>query len=178
MKNLIVALSGVILAVLLYWLSLTISIIIIFLLCLLVFVWLFYQAQLLPEDIMTFLDNKIIHDGETTLSKNESRDVTIDSPSSNVEDNTIENEIEDESLLVPDKRISQSEELFKLVVEKSAELGIEIKPLDGLSEWLSVVDTISAEKEILLLVQKMNQASGISKFVKLRFNGNSLEVQI
>lgn len=177
MKNLTVSIFAVFMSLVLFWISPIINLLVIIVVSSFVLLWLLYQAQLLPEDIMSYLDNRIIHDGQQNtgvLSVDACRDSqSFESNNSNNED-AADEVLETETI----SRISPSEELLNLVREKSEELGVIVSPLDGLSRWLSVVDQRVAEREIFLLIETMKKASGLSDSIKLNFLESSLEVHV
>lgn len=177
MKNLTVSIFAVFMSLVLFWISPIINLLVIIVVSSFVLLWLLYQAQLLPEDIMAYLDNRIIHDGQqntAVLSVDAYRDnQSIESNNSNSEE-VIDEVLETEAI----SRIAPGEALLNLVREKSEELGVIVIPLDGLSSWLSEVDQSIAEREILLLIETMKQASGLSDSIKLNFFESSLEAHV
>ena len=65
MRNLSVSIVAILLAYIANFVGWTLPAIVIFFLFLYVFGFLLYHAQLLPESLMSYLDNKLVHDGKT-----------------------------------------------------------------------------------------------------------------
>ncbi|WP_103654514.1 hypothetical protein [Agarilytica rhodophyticola] len=176
MKYLAVSVLAVVLAILFNWISTAINFFVIFGLFTIVLIWLLYQAQLLPEEAMVYFDNRIIHDGQKSLETTYDNFISDDADDNNSSLDT--SPIDDVEIQEVDQRISPDQELVNIILEKSSDLDIEIHPLEELCTWISTVDSAVAEREVMLLVEKLNQASGLSRKVRLRFNGESIEVQV
>lgn len=146
-----------------------------------VFGLLLYQAQLLPEAAMIYLDDRLIHDGKTpkavkadlsSLSVERSINISLSESfeaselvfGQNVCDDLEENK---EEIIHP---------LLSLLFRASDNFGVDLTGIEILEDWIATVSGDQAETQIMKAIRKIEEAAGIASSVRIEFHGGTLEV--
>ena len=146
-----------------------------------VFGLLLYQSQLLPESAMTYLDDKLIHDGKTP------KEIKADLSSLDVKRSInigLSESFKDAELVdsqkVNDTQEEQEEEiihpLLRLLFRASDNFGVDLTGIETLEHWISTVSEDHAQIQIMKIVRKMEEAAGIASSIRIEVHDSTLEV--
>lgn len=146
-----------------------------------VFGLLLYQSQLLPESAMTYLDDKLIHDGKTP------KEIKADLSSLDIKRSInigLSESFKDTELVdsqkLNDTQEEQKEEiihpLLRLLFRASDNLGVDITGIEILESWISTVSEDHAQIQIMKIVRKMEEAAGIAPSIRIEVHDTTLEV--
>jgi len=181
MKNLGIAIGAVFLAYMANFGGLLIIGLVISSISIYVFGLLLYQSQLLPESAMTYLDDKLIHDGKTP------KEVKADLSSMNIKKsiNIGLTESFENPELVDDQKPSDTQEeqeeeiihpLLRLLFRASDNFGVDLTGIETLEHWISTVSEDHAQIQIMKAIRKIEEAAGIAPSVRIEVHDRTLEV--
>ncbi len=179
MKNLLVAIAAVAFAYLVNYVGFWLSLIVVLILSFYVFGYLLYQTQLLPNNVMDYLDNRLIHDGKT---HKEVRQILDSINMENAVNAGTENSFLDTDELSGAGEIEESNviinPLTSLVINVASECGVQCNGIEGLDAWISSLSKENAKSQVSFIIDKIKEARGIVSSVNLVFNDDSAEVRV
>lgn len=181
MRNLSVSIVAILLAYIANFVGWTLPAIVIFFLFLYVFGFLLYHAQLLPESLMSYLDNKLVHDGKTHKKNSPliiSAAATAMNDSFNSESfyvNTTETESNNDS---SEKTEPKFEAIRNLILAESKQAGVDCKGMNHLEDWYKSLTQEQTQSQINTIIKKIKAAEGICDTVTFKVSKGNLEVYV
>ncbi len=178
MKNLFISMIALLIAFLGNMIGWYFCFLVIFSASVYVFGLLLYNAQMLPEFIMAYLDNQLIHGNQKKgisydLDKFTENSFSDSRGNENIFDNAVT-----VSLNENDKYLSELEieSLQNLIVNETKKMKINCRGLERFMRWATNVDKAIVREETNMLLSKMSEVAGISDSVTLSFEDEKIRV--
>lgn len=149
-----------------------------------VFGLLLYQAQLLPEAAMIYLDNRLIHDGQTPKEvKADLSGLSVErSINAGLSETFDGSELEADEIPIDNPDVYEDEEvihpLLTMLFRTSGNLGVDLTGIEILEKWISTVSEDQAKTQIMAVIRKIEEAAGIAPSIRIEVNGETLEVVV